>query len=422
MSSIPKLAAPVIADAPIIRPHKLVVINHATLQDLLANPVCDPDVTHVIWLVPGSLFSQVLALFPNTLYLQVKGLRLKSLDPLVYNGKPVMPFLTYIDCSNNLIVSLYGIHLCLWLTELNCRFNRLITLDYLQGCIRLIECYCEGNPIRDFTAILYLSQLYDFTHDGDTDAQPACVRKIMVALQTGSGIPTGFRPNFYMFDETFIKSAYQAIHSLMKDPKPTVSFFDTDTSAIDSKVLADLKALCANHPDVHQSLRFTFSTLLDYVWQRIMTSKRPAILQALFSKHMAYAPYLNLSHLFRYTILSISKAFSDLAITYSRESMIDRYVSIIEDENDGTDVLVAARKVFTMMANQNYGYELAFSTVDAMVARANSRLEVTPFEAIRLNEGNLSELDLDYAIDSNDFSPEVYNSLAASRPAHISVL
>ena len=480
------------------RPHKVMVICNANLQALLANPICDPEVTHVIWLAKD-LIPEVLALFPNTLYIEIKGLRLTSLAALMLNGKPVMPYLIYIDCSENLITSLEGIHLYRWLMELNCCFNQLPTLKYLQGCVRLVELYCDGNAITDFTAILYLPKLRDLIHDGDgqvTDSQPPPVRALMQMLTTGETEPILMsthrpdrsmrsrlffneepvhRPDYGMWDQTFIETTHKAILKLLQDPVPAASSSNSEASKIVKSVLfghehvpkadavnkqyrltlAQLVDHVCKVKTVHKRYHITFAQLVDYVLQRIMSSSKsanlltqqprvpealyhpvfsrqaPSSLLTYFKRHMRYAPYLSINQLFRYTILFLSRHFEDTPVTYTPETRMDRVVTALEAENEEAGVDQVCLRVFTAMANQNYGYESALSTVCAITARAETRIEATPFdepidEPIDWDSNDMDELDdTDYdPIDAlnlpvQDFTLEFYDSIAASRPARL---
>ncbi|CAH6420586.1 Hypothetical protein MVR_LOCUS171 [uncultured virus] len=178
----------------------------------------------------------------------------------------------------------------------------------------------------------------------------------------GVSMPMVHRPNYYMWDTEFMKSADMAVVNLLADPKPRNSFAETDTLCIHPDVLTTLYQLCADVA-VHPVFLITFAELLDYVWHRINSSPNRTELIKTFNDFMARARNLDVEHLFRYTIYSIAKPFDDLVIIYSEASNLDRFIRDIECEDATDSMSMICYKVFQAAAVLNQTYDTALALV-----------------------------------------------------------
>ena len=346
-----QLQSPQLPNLPTMkRPTETITITSKVLEQLRANPQVRLDVSTVNWQVRRELDPLILALFPHAFRLNIGKNMITSLDGLLHDNKPVMPYLISIDCPDNEITT-YPLRFQYLLTYLNIENCNVKTLEGLEGCTRLTVLKVSGNPIQNYRALLYLPTLYRFEHTAtnqDMWFQPKIVRRIMAAPWS---VPR--RSNHGMHDQEFQDSADLALTKLVQGidgVQPTVSFLEADKEGnfhdygLTEGAAMTLFKLCEDKT-VHPKFG-TFEHLMDCIWQRVLSKEASkddeespfySICPEL-SRYATDAKHMDIEHLFRYMVLAISSFFSDLAITFSPEAKINQEIADIEKKNPDASI------------------------------------------------------------------------------------
>lgn len=332
----------------------------------------DDAVLCVTWRA-GSL-TAALRLFPNTLYLDISNCDLTSLNELLLDGEPIMPFLLDINCSLNHIPSIKPLRYQFFLGRLDCSYNDITSMTGLESLTRLIAITSNGNKITNYHALMYCSKLYQFNHDASEqviNTQPEPVRICITNPRQAS-----YCPAFYPHDAMFKASADAVVKAILtRDQTPGTPFSEIDDGelayyGVPINTIIIIRKLCAR-VIVHQVFGITFSVLMAYLWARIMTwdltGGQSGILESIiqrFSAFMNNSLYLSINSLFRYAALAISSFFCDVSVTYSKVSILDQKISAIESAHPDFSTEAISVCVATELSQYRRGDDSMLSIPD----------------------------------------------------------
>lgn len=356
------------------RPYKTVTITDYNYQSIRRGPI-DPTVTHVLYRVRGpTLRYRTLSRFPGALYFVAADCDLENLNGLLFDCKPVMPLLVCIDVSGNKLTSLRGIQYQYWLTRLICNDNLLPNLAYLEGAYRLRDLNCDQNPITDYSALFSLRNLLDLSHT----ASHYCIAnqyEPITSLLQGHHDLSSSAPNYYMHDSVFQQSSDVLILQLLmgqpSDPNPL---------PVPAPAIPGLFTLASN-PTLHYLFRIPFYVLLDCVWAKAISSGLSlALITEAFGNHMFYAQHLEIEHLFRYTVLFLTKFCPEMRVDYSEVTKMDITVTKVIRDNLKEDKSVSVEptrasllapylRAFYALAATGQHFDTASATISAMIER-----------------------------------------------------
>ena len=394
------------------RSRKCVTITADNIESIRNSPI-DRAVTHVLYQVLGhTLCPYALSRFPHALYLIAPNCGFKTLDGLLLNGKqsgqsasthgkqsgqsasthgkqsgqsasthgkqsgqsasthgmPVMPLLICIDVSMNRLRTLRGIQYQYWLIKLIVKGCKLPTLAYLEGAYRLEDLDCRLNPITNYSALLYLKDLYDFAHTASPETIANQHAPITAILKGNHNDCLAF--NYYMHDSAFQQSADLLALLVLRAP-----CVDPNPLSMPVPLIPGLRTLCTN-PTLHHTLKASFATLIECLWARIAASGIDIddITEA-FGDHMIHAQYLEIEHLFRYTVSFLPNYFNETRVSYSKVTGLDMIINAAIRDNAEANNDTPYLSVFYALSAAGQHFSTATSIISTMVERELSRTD-----------------------------------------------
>ena len=286
------------------------------------------QVTHIIWRA-GKLDAHILSLFPNAIYLDVRGNGLTDIRAV-----RVLRYLIIFDCSDNEIVSLNGLQGLYWLKVLICENNRLTTFKYIENCIRIQTIIGSGNSFDSFDRLkfaCYLSTL-ELDHDEELGNQLAD----MLAYLGNADLNPNYGYTPYLHDEML---AHTILHvapylTLESSVDPYFTVEQMANTPITTTALEILRDLCSSSEPTCYTV--TMTEIVGCIWRRILRSPNFNNDCDIFSQHVCGADTILDEHeLADYMISALSTLSGDLRLCYSNEAITDStIVGSYQETND----------------------------------------------------------------------------------------
>ena len=333
--------------------------------------IVDLVITSITWRA-GSLDSTILRNFPNLLNLWCDGNRLVSLagieccsqlqvlacqhNQLVslagiehcphlralccfHNqlvslaGIEHCPRLEVLGCSNNLLTSLAGIECCPQLQFICCSSNRLTSLVGIQYCLRLDTVDCSSNQLISLEHIVYLRNLLKLESRGNPlDVQTIQVQRFLARLNRlgRSNISKSvYSDGQNVHDVHIQKTVCDSIQRLMRDPKPEFSVDAVVESGLSQHTKELLIEYCSDE-SVHSVHLLTYSELLGYVWNRIISSPHRSELFRILEEQISDSECKCFTGRFNRTLSVLVGFCDDIVIEISDSSRIGAIILAVK--------------------------------------------------------------------------------------------